>query len=712
VWLVELAPLSDPALVPQALADVLGVREEPGRTLARTLADYLRPKSLLLVLDNCEHLLGACATLVDALLRSCPRVKVLASSREPLNVAGETTFRVPSLSLPDPKESGTRDAHPSALLRYEAVRLFAERAAAVATAFAVSEANAPAVARLCRRLDGIPLALELAAARVRSLSVQEIDARLGDRFRLLTGGSRTALPRQQTLRALIDWSYDLLTEAERLLLRRLSVFAGGWTLDAAEAVCSGADGFHAGEGIEDWEVLDLLTGLVDKSLVVADVSEGSGGGGGGTRYRLLETVRQYARDRLAEGGAGEAVRRRHRDFFLALAEEAKANLQGPEQAGWFDVLETEHDNLRAALEWCLEGEDRDGDEEEEGGGAQRNGVSSAEAGLRLAGALWPFWGVRGHLYEGRRRCAAALSRPGARRRTKARADALTGAGGLARRQGDYAPAQALLEEGLAIRREIGDKRDTYSSLFALGQLAFDQGDYASARSCFEETLAIRREAGDRHGVASSLDCLGSVAFEQGDYASAQALLEGSLAIYRELGDRHGVASSLNALGLVTQEQGDYASARSCFEECLAIDRELGDKQGMSGSFINLGDLARKEGDHGASRSFLAEGLRLCRELGDRRYTAPALEDFAALAGAQQQPERAARLYGASEALREGVGAPLGPAGREEVERDLAALRAALGDEAFDSAWSAGRAMTWEQAVGHALEEDSGAGGVA
>ena len=335
VWLVELASLTDPILVPQSVVSVLGMRVEPGVCPTRTVTEYLKSRHLILILDNCEHLLGACAQLTDALIRSCPRVKVLCTSREGLGIAGETTYRVPSLSLPGPKD----DLRIEALSQYEAVRLFIDRALAAVPGFSVTNRNAPALASVCSRLDGIPLAIELAAARVAVLPVETINERLDNRFRLLTCGSRTALPRQQTLRALIDWSYDLLSASEQVLLRRLAVFAGGWTLDAGEAAC-------AGEPIDEGDVLDVLTALVEKSLVIYEEAD--------ERYRLLETVRQYARERLLNGGEVEAVRSRHLDFFARLAEEAKAQLGGPSQAVWLDRLEADHDNLRAALDWSAE----------------------------------------------------------------------------------------------------------------------------------------------------------------------------------------------------------------------------------------------------------------------------------------------------------------------------------------------------------------------
>ncbi|MBM3459804.1 MAG: tetratricopeptide repeat protein, partial [Armatimonadetes bacterium] len=497
-WLVELAALADPGLVPRTAASALGLREEPGRPILQTLTDHLKGKHLLLFLDNCEHLLDACARLADTLLRSCPRVLLLATSREPLGIAGETAFRVPSLSVPDPE--GLRGATPERLSPYESVRLFIERARQVQPGFQVTNRSAPALASVCHRLDGIPLALELAAARVRSLTVEELNQRLDQRFRLLTGGSRTALPRLQTLRALIDWSYDLLSAAEQALLCRLSVFAGGWTLDAAEQVCTG-------EGVEAWEVLDLLTGLADKSMVVAAEQEGA------TRYRLLETVRQYGQDRLRERDEEAAWRDRHLAHYLALAEEAAPELTGREQAAWLVRLETEHDNLRAALEWSGE----------TGGGA--------ESGVRLAGALWRFWEMHGHFTEGREWLARVLD-AGAGTAPVVRAEALNGAGNLANDQGDYAAARAFHQESLAIRRGLGDRRGIAGSLNNLGNVACDQSDYGAARALLEESLAIKRELGDQRGIAGSLGNLGRTVVEQGDYAAARALQEESLAIGR------------------------------------------------------------------------------------------------------------------------------------------------------------------------------------
>jgi predicted ATPase/class 3 adenylate cyclase len=669
VWLVELAPLADPALVPQTVASALGLSEQAGKTFVQVLTDHLKSRHLLLILDNCEHLLSACAHLCDALLRACPHLTVLASSREGLGIAGEQTYRVPSLSLPDPKEKLTLEQ----VSQYEAVRLFIERAVSSKADFTVTNASAPALAAVCHRLDGIPLAIELAAARVRSLSVEEINTRLDNRFRLLTGGSKTALPRQQTLRALIDWSYGLLMDQEKRRLCRLSVFLGGWTLAAAEQVCSG-------EGIEEWQVLDLLTSLVDKSLVIAEVQEQT------ARYRLLETVRQYARDRLAEGEEGMGVRGRHRDYFLALAEETRPKLRSAEQAQWLALLEEEHDNLRLALTFCLE--------EPEGG----------EAGLRLGAALQQFWWTRGHFSEGRQHLSAVLSRPMGQAHRKARADALNGAGVLAQFQGDYRAARAVLEESLTLRRELGDKQGIAASLNNLGSLALIQGDYAAAHALFEEALRLNRELGNRAWEAINLDNLGQVAQQQGDYAAARALVEESLAINRELGDKQGIANSLNSLGLVAQLQGDTAVARALQEESLTLRRELGDKQGIANSLNRLGLVAQLQGDTAVARALQEESLKLARELGNKMGIATCLDSFASLNNQEQQAARAARLRGAATSLREAIGAPRTPTDQERFDREIAEARAALGESAFSAAWEAGRAMTLEQAVEYALGE--------
>ncbi len=669
VWLVELAPLADPGLVPQAVATVFGLKEEPGKSILLTLTQYLKSKNLLLLLDNCEHLLTACGQLVDGILRHCSQVVILASSREGLGIGGETTYRVPSLSLPDPK----RDITPEALARFEAVRLFTERAMQVKTGFEVTPQNAAALASVCHRLDGIPLAIELAAARVRAMPVEQIEQRLDQRFRLLAGGSRTALPRQQTLRSLIDWSYDLLSVTEKALMGRRSVFSGGWTLEAAEQVCGG-------DPVEEWEVLDLLTSLSDKSLVTYQETASM------ARYRLLETVRQYARDRLLESGVYESWRERHLAHFLALTEEAEPHLSGKGQVEWLERLEREHDNLRAAVAWSCEG------------------TLDEERDLRLCARLWRFWYIRGYIEEGRYWCRVALERTSHGGRTSTRATTLNGAGVLAWSQGDYASARSLSEESLSIRRELGDRRGIALSLNSLGNVAHNQGDYSTARSLNEESLAIQRELGDRRGIAFSLNNLGNVAGNQGDYSTARSLHEESLATRREQGDRQGIALSLNNLGTVAHNQGDYSTARSLFEEALAIRRELGDRKGIAESLNCLGNVAKEQGDYSTARPLHAGSLAIRREIGDRQGIAYSLEGIARVAAAVVGSVAAAHLWGTAERLREEIGAPLSPNERLETDGSVAAARAALADPAlFGAAWQEGREMTLEQAIERALE---------
>jgi predicted ATPase/class 3 adenylate cyclase len=625
VWLAELAALSNPALVPQTVAAALGVREVPGQPMLETLLHYLQRKKLLLVLDNCEHLVAACAQLAGELLRTCPNLRILATSREALNIQGEIAWPVPSLSLPDRRQIPSLEH----LAQFEAVRLFVERAAAAKPTFALTPENVAPVAAVVQRLDGIPLAIELAAARVPAMSVDQIAARLDDRFRLLTRGSRASLPRQQTLRAALDWSHQLLTEREQRLLRRFAVFAGGWTLEAAEAVCGG-------DGIEEFDVLDLLTQLVFKSLVVTDEQNGE------VRYRFLETVRQYGLEKLEQFGETEAIRKRHRDWYLGLAERAEPELLGVKQAAWFDQLEAEHDNLRAALKSFLES-------------------GEPEAGMRLAGSVWRFWYVRGYIGEGRGWLEAALSGRSAVPAPFV-AKALMAAGGLAFVQGDYTQGRRFYEDSLAMWRELGDRRQIAYLLSNLGFLTSSQGDQAAARTLLEESLAIRREIADTGGAATSLNNLGLVLYRIGDFAGARALFNEALVIWREVGDKQHIAMALANLGLVSREQGDYPLSRSFYEECVGIRRALGDKQGIA-------------------------------------YT---LEGFAGLAVAQGQGKRAARLLGAVESLREAIRTPVAPANQADHARKISAARSALGEQEFAAAWAEGRAMTLEQAISEAM----------
>jgi predicted ATPase/class 3 adenylate cyclase len=671
VWLVELAPLTDPRLVPGAVADVLGLREEAGRPLLSTLTDVLRKKALLLILDNCEHVISACAELAEALLRQSTQLRILASSREALGIAGEHPFRVPSLSLPDPRRlSSAAPDLATALSQSEAVRLFIDRAVTIQPHFHVTNRNAPAVAQICHRLDGIPLAIELAAARVKVLPVEQIASRLDDRFRLLTGGSRTALPRQQTLRALIDWSYDLLSEAERTLLRQLSVFAGGWTLEAAEAVC-------AGGGVDEDDVLELLTRLVDKSLVLPEDHDGE------VRYRLPETVRQYARDRLLEAAEAAALGERHLAYCLAFSERAEAELWGSNQFAWLERLEQEHDNLRAALKQSLVESER-----------------TAESALRLAGAVWLFWVWRGHFREGREWLERALATSrGAS--VRARAKALLGAGWLAGEQSDYARATALLEESLALSRAAGEPWATAHALGGLGLVALNQGRYERATALHTESLELCRAMGGQMQIAAALYWLGDGALHQGHDAKAQGLYEESLALLRPLGATLRTSRVLFRLGRVVYRQGDPARAEALLEESLALNRDVRDQRGSAYALLSLGQVVHARGDTERAAVLGRETLRLGRDLGERRIVAQALELLAQVGHARGDDRRAARLLGAAEALRDSIGAPVPPADRPEYDQTLAAVRRELDETAFRAAWAQGRAMSLEEAMAEA-----------
>ena len=536
---------------------------------------------------------------------------------------------MPSLSLPDPHDLPPVEE----LSRYGAVRLFVERAADVASSFAVTKQNAPAMAQVCQRLDGIPLAVELAAARVRVLPVEGISDRLYNSLKLLTGGSRTALPRHKTLEATIDWSHELLPEEERTLFRRLTVFAGGFTLEAAEQIC-------AGEGIEKNEVLDLLSRLLDKSLVVVQKQ------GDEARYRLLEVIRQYGEEKLRGFGEAEFIRRDHAGFFLALAEKAEPRINGPDHRLWLERLEAEHDNFRAALSWAAE-------------------ARKMETELRLAGALWWFWLRNAHMSEGRCWLEGALKRVEPSAHTAARAKALCGAGWLAFSQVDHAAAQPQLEESAALYREAGDRRGLAHTLSFLSVLLTHRGESSSARRYADESVRLFREIEE---------------------------------------DRWGLAIALNNRGIVAEAQAEYAQAIPFFEESADILRRLEDRWALSLPLRHLGTVALRQGDHIRAERLYKESLEQCRQLGEKWLISLCLEELAGVACLQGQHTRAARLWGADETIREAIGATVRALYRADYDHGLTAARETLGDAAFTAAWGTGRKMTLEEAVAYALEE--------
>jgi predicted ATPase/class 3 adenylate cyclase len=701
VWLVALAPLSDEALVPQAVAAAFGLREDPPRSLVETLADYLAAKTLLILLDNCEHLVEATARLAESLLRAAPGVRILATSREPLRIAGETVWSVPPLSLPKEDEEVT-SASPS---RTEAVLLFVNRATAAEPRFGLRAENASAVAELCRRLDGIPLALELAAARVATLSVQQIAERLDDRFRLLTGGDRSALPHHQTLSSTIDWSYQLLEEPERICLQRLSVFAGGFTLEAAEAVCSGGD-------IDTRDVLDLLARLVLKSLVIAESGDDS------ARYRLLETIRQYALDRLIDSRETEAVRHRHCKFLLGLAESAP-QWSGAGEEVWTQRMEADNDNLRAALEWS------------------EYAQTAHEAHLRLVASAWRFWEVCGYHTEGRGwldRAVAASTEAVAPLRAKL----LMGAGALAGWLSDFPQALRCHEQSLALYRELGDEANVALSLSYLGVPAGAQGDYREATRLFEESLLHARAAGDKALIACQLVDLANMALVGRNVSGARAMEEEGLALAREAGSKWILAFALETLARTAALQGDYDVARRAVEEGSAVAQELADPQTRADVLFAAGNLAYLEGDLSAagthydeaialrrergarqrlarellSRSLVAlrqgdleaavalpdEAIELAREVGDKGGVVLCLAGLGAAAAATGDPERAARLLGAAKALGDLIGGLLHPVDEREYEEWVSKVRTELGEERFADLWVDGQNAAIHPAV--------------
>jgi non-specific serine/threonine protein kinase len=669
VWFVDLAPLGDPALVPSAVARVLQVKEVAGQPLLAALCNHLRTRETLLILDNCEHVLDACARMTEALLRDTAQVTVMATSREALHLAGECAYPLSPLPLPDPQ------ADAKSIARSDAVQLFTERARQHRPRLDLEAQRARVVAEICVRLDGIPLALELAAARVAVLPVEQILRLLTERFRLLTSGDRD-LPRHQTLRAMLDWSYDLLDDTEKKLFARLSVFAGGWTLDAAGEVCSGTP-------ITKDDLVYVLIGLIEQSLVVSEED--------GDRYRMLETVRQYARDRLVESGEGERWRDRHLAYFLALAEEAEPKLNGPQQRNWLDRLEREHDNLRSALTWA---------------GAGGDPVS----GMRLASACWRFWLIRGYAREGLGWLSGILAAAPAQQPTAHRSKALLAAGTMAKTISDYSKARTLYEEALSISRELGVQRRVAAALGNLGMVAAEQGDYPAAIAWHEQSLAIWRELGDRLGIARDLISLGNVVHAQGDALAARSLYEESLAIERELGDQRGTAVVLHCLAGVAYYRNDYAAARLLLDQALVIRRELGDRWGIASTLTNLGMVAHEEGNYPSSRALLTESLAMRRDLFDRSGMAESLEALAGLAFASGLPEPGARLCGHAARLRDEIGSADMPSERARYDRRIASARASFGnDAAFDLAWQEGRAMTLEQAIEYALQEQSADG---
>lgn len=662
VWWVDLGTLTNEMLAPQAIAKTFGVSERPGEELTETLASVLRGKNLLLVLDDCDHLVTACARLAEQLLKECRALRILATSREVLNVSGESVLQIPPMSFPP-------DANAPALpMAYESVRLFTERARAIQRDFQLTDANVSAIAQICQRLEGIPLALELAAAGVRLLDVNEIAARLDNRFNLLTVGKRTALPRQQTLRASMDWSYQLLPNEEKLQFYCLGVFVGGFTLDAVEEIADGNDRART---------LEILSHLVDKSLVIVLHHDGI------TRYRQLETIRDYARERLIESGEGERIFRRHADFFAALAEESAEKLRSSDQVAWLSRLEDEHGNLRAALSWA-------------------RASHASETALRLVGALALFWQLHGYLKEGWQWSSAILEDNGWKIEngnalpplnqplSAPLARALRGAASLCRQQDDGTLARAFCEQSIAIYRQLDDRKGLLRALNGLGEAILQQGDMQTAEEYFRQTLALAQELQYEHGVGIALLNLGETAYRQQDYSTARSFAEESLAVWRPRNDRRGIANALELLGQSMVRTGELEGANACYEEALAIRRDLGLKIGMATTIHELANLARLEKDYDAMQQNLKKCLLLFHELGNKRQVINCLTGLVAAAMVKCDWERAAQLAGILSSRRENDNG--------NVANNIETIRAALGEAKFRTCWREAETMSLEDAI--------------
>lgn len=660
VWFVSLAQIHDPEFVLPAIAQALDLKESSGLSLHEQLRAFLRAQQLLLVLDNCEQVVVT-APLLEDIVAHCPHLKILVTSRTPLHMRGEQEYAVvplatPNMGLLDFQEMPTP---------YASMALFLERAQAVKPEFELTPENAPTVASICVRLDGLPLAIELAAAWVKMLSVQQIAARLSDASRLLKSLDRTALPRQRSLQATFEWSYDLLSEQERILFCRLCVFAGGCTLEAAETVC-------AEDGIDKGEVLELLSHLIDQSLVHMQEERSSD-----TRYRLLEVIRQFGGEKLEAKGERNVVSKRHRDWYLGLAEQAEQELTGKHQGAWLDRLEAEYENVRAALNWSLE---------------QQEGEEAA----RIVVSLWPFWVLRGYLSEGLEwleRTLAVLPD-----RTTLRAKVLWATGIITGRLGNATRATSLLEESLDIWRLRGEKQGMASVLQSMGVGALLLGDYERARLCYEECLPLVREAGDTQRTALILSGLGLTLFYQGTLERARALCEESLALFKEIGDLRGMAAVLTNQGMLSLEQHDYEQATRLCEESLALRRSVGDKGGSAHTLTILGRVALSQSNDQQASAYYQESLRLREVTGEKNGIAEALEGLARVCAAMREGSFAAQLLGAAEMVREAAGFALTPIDRAFNERTGAMVQAQLGREAFTTARDEGRHSTLEEAL--------------
>ena len=697
VWLVEFASIGDPLLLPQSVTAVFGIAAQSNIPPTELLINFLRAKTSLVIFDNCEHLLEACAQLADTLLKNCPNLKILATSREALGITGEAAYPVPSLGLPDLAQllENFRD--------YESVHLFEERAQLAKADFSLTLENASSVAQICHRLDGIPLAIELAAAHVNMFTTEQIATRLNESFNLLTGGSRTALPRQQTIRASIEWSWNLLSDSERILLRRLSVFAGGWILESAESVCSE-------DGIEKNQMADLMSQLVTKSLVVTNQESGRA-----RRYHLLETIRQYADEKLVEAGEKDVLRTQHLKYFLKLSEEIEAGLYGHQQVEWFARTRDELHNLRAALEWATK--------------------TDVEAGLSLASNLGLYW-ISVDFSEGARWLNEFFQNPRAREYPTARAHALIIQGQILADLEQFVPAYSTIEECLAFYRACGNQQGEIDSLLlltrivdvekrtalnqqaldlahsiddvwrearALSALGWDHRDSKRALAYWEESIVLYRQVGDWRRLAVLLSTMANYVLLDGDLEYAQKLLDESIELNQFLNNKALMGNILFTKGNTALVRGDYVLARASFQQHVIIHNEIG--QEVDWAQARLGHVAMRDGNWTEAHQIFVETVRNFHKNGNKNGLASTLEGLASLNILIGKPEHAARLIGWADATREKIGVTRWKIEKDDTDRDIAAIRAKISSPAFEIAYEAGQSMTLDEAVAYALEEN-------
>jgi predicted ATPase/serine/threonine protein kinase len=674
VHFVPLSPVADPGLIPSLVVQTLGVREAGGQSPLATLQEQLQDlrAPMLLVLDNFEHLMQGAPTVAEILLMSS-NLKVLVTSRAALHIYGEHEFPVPPLALPASRTLPSIDA----LSECSAVALFVQRAVAARPDFELTQDNAAAVAEICARLDGLPLAIELAAARVKVLSISSILTRLESRLQLLTGGARDLPQRQQTLRAAMDWGNDLLSPEEQRLFRRLSVFVGGCTLESAEAVCDA-------KGDLGLDVLDGMASMVDKSLM-QQVQQSQGE----SRFIMLETIREYALEKLEESGEAPATKRAHAAYCLVLAEEEATEQTGGDGTNWLGRFASEHNNFRAALDWLTETRD-------------------VQWGLRLGTALFRFWEIREDLAEGRERLGRLLNLSDVNVPTKLRMRALFAAGVLAGEQGDFPTAQSLIHQSQDIAYQLGDKTGVAVCLNALAVLQRDRGEIEIAHTLFEASLALWREVGDQKAVARALSNLANVLKLSKNYDRARALYAECISIFKDVGDKIGVAWSINYQGDVSRDRGDLTDACTLYERSLATFRELGDRWGIAGTLADLGNLARERGKYSHAQALYRESICMFQLLDHKRGVARLLECFACSAAAQNEAERSLRLAGAAAALRHNIGAPLSSAEQARLEASLHSARQALTNSVGVASWLEGWALPMEAAVEQVLQSENSA----